>query len=136
MIDLISSLFDQSIVLDTNSLETSTHSSLTSSASDSEEDFDPGLFGILDNPGVVRFCCLDYPEEVSEYSDDEDLAASEHSSAPDWIRVSYDDLTLDSKTTGDIHSNTSILSRSVEDIHSNYTVNTGRRTANESQEFS
>ena len=102
--------------LDTISPKTSSESSLNESESESEDDFDPGLFGLLDNPGVVRFDCVDYPLAVTEYSDDE------HNTAPDWIRVSYDDLNLDITTAGDImediNSDSKILSRSVDDIHS------------------
>ena len=94
---------------------TSIDPSLTSSASESDEKyFDSGLFGLFHNPGVVRFCCDDYPEEVSEYCDDEVLAASEHKIASDWIRISYDNLNLDSNTVGDnindIISNKKLLS--------------------------
>ena len=104
--------------------KTSSDPSLNESESESEEDFDPGLFGLLDNPGVVRFGCVDYPLAVTEYSDDE------HNTAPDWIRVSYDDLNLDINTAGDImediNSDSKILSRSVDDIYSDaYWRNTG-----------
>merc|ERR1711892_1462984 len=104
--------------LGTNSSKTSSESSINESESESEEDFDPGLFGLLDNPGVVRFGCVDYPLAVTEYSDDEYLA-----SAPDWIRVSYDDLNLYINTAGDImediNSDSKIISRYVDDIHKN-----------------
>ena len=129
----VSSVFDPNMTKE-RSLASS-YSSINSSASESgEEDFHPELFGILDNPGVVRFGCVDYPEEVSEYSDDEDLAASEHSSAPDWIRLSYDTLNLDNNNTRDnlknIPSYSKILSRSVENIHSESDATTARRTIN------
>ena len=92
------------------------------SESESEEtDFHPELFGLLDNPGVVRFDCVDYPLAVTEYSDDEYI---EHNTAPDWIRVSYDDLSLDINTAGDsmenINSDCKKLSRSMDDIHTLY----------------
>merc|ERR1711892_1531839 len=107
--------------LGTNSSKTSSESSINESESESEEDFNPELFGLLDNPGVVRFGCVDYPLTVTEYSDDEYsddeyLAVTEHNTAPDWIRVSYDDLNLDINTAGDvmedINSDSKILSRS------------------------
>ena len=72
----------------------------------------------------MRFGGVDYPEEASEYSDDEDLAASQQTIALDWIRFSYDDLSLDSKTgrtdMQDRISAIKILSRSVEDIFNCY----------------
>ena len=81
-------------------------SSLNESESETDEDdFDPGLFGLLDNPGVVRFDCVDYPLAVTEYSDDEYLAA----------------INLDINTAWDImediNSDSKILSRSVDDIN-------------------
>jgi hypothetical protein len=61
----------------------------------------------------VRFGCLDYPLEVTEYSDDEDIADA----APDWMRVSYDDLTMGKdyvKHGG--YSDRKMLSRFLDDI--------------------
>ena len=39
---------------------------------DSEDDFQPELFGLLEDPGVVRFDCVDYPHVVIKHSDDQD----------------------------------------------------------------
>ena len=39
---------------------------------DSEDDFHPELFGLLEDPGVVRFDCVDYPLAVIKHSDDKD----------------------------------------------------------------
>ena len=118
MFDPVSDIFKTNLPLGTNSSKTSSESSINESESESEEDFDPGLFGLLDNPGVVRFGCVDYPLAVTEYSDDE------HNTAPDWIRVSYDDLNLDINTAGDImkdiNSDSKKLSRSMNDIHTIY----------------
>ena len=36
-----------------------------------ESDFHPKLFGLLDNPGVMRFDHLDYPLAVTEDSDED-----------------------------------------------------------------
>ena len=68
----------------------SSNSRSTSSLDDSKDDFQPELFGLLDNPGVLRFGCLDYPLTVTEESDD--------NTAPERIRVSYDDIPLDNHT--------------------------------------
>merc|ERR1712128_301396 len=118
MFDPVSDIFKTNLTLDTNSSKTSSESSLNGSESESEENFDPGLFGLLDNPGVVRFDCVDYPLAVTEYSDDEYI---EHNTDLDWIRVSYDDLSLDINTAQDIKKDINIdskkLSRSVDDIH-------------------
>merc|ERR1712179_749777 len=40
--------------------------------SDSEDNFHPELFGLLEDPGVVRFDCVDYPLAGIKYSDDKD----------------------------------------------------------------
>merc|ERR1712027_275309 len=39
------------------------------SESDSEDDFHPELFGLLEDPGVVRFDCIDYPLAVIKHGD-------------------------------------------------------------------
>ena len=97
-------------------------SDLSTSLSDietDESDFHPELLGLLDNPGVVRFGCLDYPLAVTEDSDEENETEKEYENVPDWIRVSCDDLTHHIVTSGygleDIDRN--ILSRSLDDIH-------------------
>ena len=40
--------------------------------SDSEDNFHPELFGLLEDPGVVRFDTVDYPHVVIKHSDDQD----------------------------------------------------------------
>ena len=40
--------------------------------SDSEDNFHPELFGLLEDPGVVRFDSVDYPHVVIKHSDDQD----------------------------------------------------------------
>ena len=37
-----------------------------------DDSFDPGELGILENPGVVRFDSLDYPDFCDTFSDDDD----------------------------------------------------------------
>ena len=82
--------------LDTESLKCSSKSSLD----DSEDDFYPELFGLLDNPGVVRFGDIDYPQAVTEYSHDEALADTD----PAWYNLK------------DVDSEKSIISGSLADI--------------------
>ena len=104
--------------LKTASLKTSEHNSSDSSPSLSESetdehDFHPELFGLLENPGVVRFGCLDYPLAVTEDGDEEYETEKEHDNVPDWIRVSCDDLTQNIDASweclDDIHSMFSAL---------------------------
>ena len=57
--------------------------------SDSEDNFHPELFGLLEDPGVVRFDCVDYPLSVIKHSDEKDQG--------DAIRKEDDDLILDHK---------------------------------------
>ena len=49
----------------TKSMQNSSSPSLSECETD-ETDFHPELFGLLDNPGVVRFGDLDYPLTVTE----------------------------------------------------------------------
>ena len=86
---------------------------LTKSGTD-QIDFHPELFGLLGNPGVVRFGCLDYPLAVIEDSDEE--YEVEHKTDNDWIRVSCDDLTQDIDTAEDIFKDSKIVSRSLDNI--------------------
>ena len=46
-----------------------------------DDSFDPGELGILENPGVVRFDSLDYPDFCDTFSDD-DNDELDHSSEP------------------------------------------------------
>ena len=118
-----SHIFKPQLKLDTDSSMNSSESSLNESDRDSEDDFHPELFGLLDNPGVVRFGCLDYPLAVPDYSDDENIADA----ALDWIRVSYDDLTMGKDSVKDSDSDRKILSRSLDDIRNIYCDNYGRK---------
>ena len=79
-----------------------------------EDDFHPEQFGLVDNPGVVRFGCLDYPLAVTEYSDQEYV--TEHNTDNTWKRVSCDDLTQDADITEDIYRDCKIFSRSLDDV--------------------
>ena len=108
----LSHIFKTHLKLDADSSLSSSESSLDDSDRESEDDFHPELFGLLDNPGVVRFDCIDYPLAVTENRDDEDIADT----APDWIRVSYDDLTMGKDTVEDDDSDRKIISRSLDSM--------------------
>jgi hypothetical protein len=118
----LSHILRSQLKLDTDSSISGSESSHRESDGESEDDFHPELFGLLDNPGVVRFCCLDYPLAVTEYSDDRDIGDA----ATDWIRVSYDDLTIGKDTVKDGDSDRKILSRSLDDIRNMYEDEEGR----------
>ena len=125
ILNAASNVFTTMLTFDPNCSQNNSESSSNESEGDSDDNnFHPEHFGLLDNPGVVRFGCLDYPEVASDYSDDEDLAASEHNTATNWIRVSCDELILDSNTAGDnledIHSDSKMISRSLNNIHNIY----------------
>ena len=58
-----------------------------------EEMFDPGQFGLLDDPGVLRLDFDDYPDSV--FSDVVDSIPEHHRREQEWIRKSYEELDLD-----------------------------------------
>ena len=117
----ISDILQTNMSLSMKNAGNSSDSCLSLSESEPEEAFQPELFGLLDNPGVVRFGCLDYPLTVTEGSHQEYGTDMEHNFDHHWIRVSYDDLNMDvdavknrlENTFGD----TKILSRSLDNIH-------------------
>ena len=96
----------------------SSDSSINESESDECEQFSPELFGLLDNPGVVRFDCVDYPLAVTE--DIEEEYVNEQKTGEHWIRVSCDDLTNDNNVGRGRMQNSDKrkLSKSVDDINS------------------
>ena len=117
----MSHFFKTKISLNTNSTQIISQSSVNDSDSETDEDdFRPELFGLLDNPGVLRFGCLDYPLAVTVDGDEEYETEKEQDNAPDRIRVFCDDLThyIDAAWNGfDIDSDRNVLSRSLDDIH-------------------
>jgi len=58
-----------------------------------EEIFDPGQFGLLDDPGVLRLDFDDYPDSV--YDHVVDSIPDYHRGEQEWIRKSYEELDLD-----------------------------------------
>ena len=87
-----------------------------------ESDFHPKLFGLLENPGVMRFDRLDYPLAVTEDSDDE--YDKKDDTANHWIRVSCDDLTnIFSRQLSNFNIKGKICSKSLYDIPNSYSAN-------------
>ena len=117
----MSHIFKTNSELDGDSSMNSSEPSLNESYRESEDDFHPELFGLLDSPGVVRFGCLDYPPAVTDYGDDDNIADA--NCIPDWIRVSYDDLTMQKDTVKDSDGDRKILSRSVDDVRNIHSDN-------------
>ena len=107
-----------------STLPSNLHNTSTSPASQNElerkleEDFNPGIFGLIENPGVLRLSSVDYPLNVTENNDEENLAIPEENCTLDWIRLSYDDLHLDINTdnAGDQQTLTTMLSRSLDTL--------------------
>ena len=65
---------------------------------ENQEDFQPGMLGLIENPGVISFDSLDYPDFGDDLSDSEDeVEMEENISSPDdytkrILRFSFDDL--------------------------------------------
>ena len=86
-----------------------------------EGDFHPKLFGLLDNPGVMRFDCLDYPLAVTEDSDEE--YDKKDDTANHWIRVSCDDLAnILGGQLSNFNIEAKICSKSLYDIPNSYSA--------------
>ena len=58
-----------------------------------EENLDPGYFGLIDDPGVLRIDFDDYPDSVY-VTENFDRPDFEVTSNKDWIRKSYDELDI------------------------------------------
>ena len=65
---------------------------------ENQDDFQPGMLGLIENPGVISFDSLDYPDFGDDLSDSEDeVEMEENISSPDdytkrILRFSFDDL--------------------------------------------
>ena len=79
------------------------------------------MFGLLENPGVVRFGCLNYSFAVTEDSHQEYETFKEHDNVSRWVRVSCDDLNVDvdgaKNSLENVHGDTNKLSRSPDNIN-------------------
>ena len=104
-------LFKNSTALAPDNIQSS-----SGSESELEDDFNPELFGLIENPGVMRF---DYPLPVLEnnYCDEEYTTVNEHTNGCCWIRISCDDLFHDiDDSMAYVKSDSEIISRSLEDV--------------------
>ena len=79
----------------------------------SVDDFYPEQFGLLEDPGVVRFECLDYPPTVIEGSDEILGTGFQHSNR--YFQISCDSLTQ-AVPMNSVHNARRIFSRSEGDI--------------------
>merc|ERR1711936_472880 len=63
-----------------------------------QEEFEPGMLGLIENPGVISFDSLDYPDFGDDLSDsEEEVEMEENTSSPDdfskrILRFSFDNL--------------------------------------------
>ena len=77
-----------------------------------EDKLEPGLFGLLEDPGVLRLEFSDYPDSVFETEEAQDILDLRHHqdithNSKDWIRKSYDELDVDSNRTEIIYNRVS-----------------------------
>ena len=60
---------------------------------DIKDNFEPGQFGLMEDPGVISFDSLDYPEDLSDFDDDEvEMEEKVHNFSKPMLRFSFDDL--------------------------------------------
>ena len=66
-----------------------------------EDKLEPGLFGLLEDPGVLRLDFTDYPDSVyvTDTGDHMDCPDLDITGNKDWIRKSYDELDVDTNRT-------------------------------------
>ena len=60
---------------------------------DIKDNFEPGQLGLMEDPGVISFDSLDYPEDLSDFDDDEvEMEEKVHDFSKRMLRFSFDDL--------------------------------------------
>ena len=62
---------------------------------DSKDSFEPGQFGLMDDPGVISFDSLDYPDfsdDQSDFEDELEMEEKVHIFSKPMLRFSFDDL--------------------------------------------
>merc|ERR1711953_676399 len=62
---------------------------------DNKDSFEPGQFGLMDDPGVISFDSLDYPDfsdDPSDFEDELEMEEKVHIFSKPMLRFSFDDL--------------------------------------------
>ena len=62
---------------------------------DNKDSFEPGQFGLMDDPGVISFDSLDYPDfsdDQSDFEDELEMEEKVHIYSKPMLRFSFDDL--------------------------------------------
>jgi len=62
---------------------------------DNNDNFEPGQFGLMEDPGVISFDSLDYPDfsdEQSDFEDEVEMEEKVHNFSKPMLRFSFDDL--------------------------------------------
>ena len=62
---------------------------------DNKDSFEPGQFGLMDDPGVISFDSLDYPDfsdDQSDFEDELEMEEKVHIFSKPMLRFSFDDL--------------------------------------------
>ena len=57
-----------------------------------EEEIYPGMFGLIENPGVLQLCCVDYPPTVNEYYQELNFSHLRKYNSRRRVNISYDDI--------------------------------------------
>merc|ERR1711915_403944 len=99
------------------------------SEDDSDDEFHPELFGLLDDPGVLRVEDVDYPPEIMNHNEPNTSTMSERS----WIRVSSDNISdilcVDIKPAKTLLEQ-NFISRSLNNLHLYSSDSNDRSSAN------
>ena len=62
---------------------------------DIKDNFEPGQFGLMEDPGVISFDSLDYPDfsdDQSDFEDEVEMEEKVHNFSRRMLRFSFDDL--------------------------------------------
>merc|ERR1712241_1030979 len=59
---------------------------------DNNDNFEPGHVGLMEDPGVISFDSLDYPDDLSDFEDEVEMEEKVHNFSKRILRFSFDDL--------------------------------------------
>merc|ERR1712045_742725 len=94
--DLLTSLVinsNQAQLYDNNNLSEGKMMETLDRELDIKDNFEPGQFGLMEDPGVISFDSLDYPEDLSDFDDDEvEMEEKVQDFTKRMLRFSFDDL--------------------------------------------